>query len=84
MVSMTAWVAYQEREVARRRTKEGLAAARAPGKTLGRQWSLTYDQAQMARRMKAAGASGRKIAYPLEVSEKTARNALKGRPSTLT
>ena len=35
MVSMAAWVADQERDVGRRRTKEGLAAARARGKTLG-------------------------------------------------
>ena len=35
MVSMAAWVADQERDVGRRRTKEGLAAARARGKTPG-------------------------------------------------
>ena len=35
MVSMAAWVADQEREVGRRRTREGLAAARARGQTLG-------------------------------------------------
>ena len=46
MVSMAAWVADQEREVGRRRTREGLAAARARGKTLGRRRSLTDDQVQ--------------------------------------
>ena len=65
MVSMAAWVADQEREVGRRRTKEGLAAARARGKTLGRRRSLTDDQVQLARRMKDTGASGRKIAQLL-------------------
>ena len=80
MVSMAAWVADQEREVARRRTREGLAAARARGKTLGRPRSLTGDQVQMARRMKDAGASGRKIALLLEVNEKTVRNALRAGP----
>ena len=50
MVSMAAWVADQEREVGRRRTREGLAAARARGKTLGRRRSLTDDQVQLARR----------------------------------
>ena len=80
MVSMAAWVADQEREVARRRTREGLAAARARGKTLGRPRSLTGDQVQMARRMKDAGASGRKIAQLLEVNEKTVRNALRAGP----
>ena len=35
MVGMAAWVADQGRDVGRRRTKEGLAAARARGKTLG-------------------------------------------------
>ena len=63
-----------------RRTREGLAAARARGKTLGRRRSLTDDQVQLARRMKDAGASGRKIAGLLEVNEKTVRNALKVGP----
>ena len=80
MVSMAAWVADQEREVGRRRTREGLAAARARGQTLGRRRSLTDDQVQLARRMKDAGASGRKIAQLLEVNEKTVRNALKAGP----
>ena len=75
--SMAAWVANQEREVGRRRTKEGLAAAKARGKSLGRRRDLTGDQVQLARRMKDAGASGRKIAQLLEVDEKTVRNALK-------
>ena len=35
MVSMAAWVADQEREVGRRRTREGLAAARARGQAPG-------------------------------------------------
>ena len=47
MVSMAAWVADQEREVGRRRTREGLAAARARGQTLGRRRSLTDDQVQL-------------------------------------
>ena len=80
MVSMAAWVADQELEVGRRRTREGLAAARARGKTLGRRRSLTDDQVQLARRMKDTGASGRKIAGLLEVNEKTVRNALKAGP----
>ena len=64
----------------RRRTREGLAAARAWGKTPGRRRSLTDDQVQLARRMKDAGASGPKIAGLLEVNEKTVRNALKAGP----
>ena len=80
MVSMAAWVADQEREVGRRRTREGLAAVRARGKALGRRRSLTDDQVQLARRMKDAGASGRKIAGLLEVNEKTVRNAMKAGP----
>ena len=35
MVSMAAWVADQEREVGRRRTKEGLVAAKARGEDPG-------------------------------------------------
>ena len=83
MVSMAAWVADQEREVGGRRTREGLAAARARGKTLGRRRSLTDDQVQLARRMKDTGASGRKIAEILEVNEKTVRNALKSPGGTV-
>ena len=82
MVAMAAWVANQEREVGRRRTREGLAAAKARGKTLGRRRSLTDDQVQLARRMKDAGNSGRKIAQVLEVDEKTVRNALKAEASS--
>ena len=77
MVAMAAWVANQEREVGRRRTRDGLAAAKARGKTLGRRRALTDEQVQLARRMKDAGASGRKIAQILEVDEKTVRNVLK-------
>ena len=77
--SMTAWVVDQEREVARRGTKEGLAA-RTRGIALGRRWSFTGDQVQMARPMKEAGASGCWTAQLLEVDEKTVRNALKAGP----
>ena len=80
MVAMAAWVANQEREVGRRRTREGLAAAKARGKSLGRRRSLSDEQVQSARRMKNAGTSGRKIAQVLEVDEKTVRNALKAGP----
>ena len=80
MVSMAAWVANQEREVGRRRTREGLAAARTRGKTLGRRRSLSDEQVQLARRMKDGGASGRRIAQVLKVDEKTVRNALKAGP----
>ena len=53
------------------------STAKAPGKILGRRRSLTDDQVQLARGMKGAGASGRKIAQVLEVDEKTVRNVLK-------
>ena len=76
MVSMAAWVG--EREVARRRTKEGLGA-RARGNP-GRRRSLSEHQVQMTRRMKDTGASGRKTAEILEVNEKTVWNALRAGP----
>ena len=47
---------------------------------MGRRRSLTDDQVQMVRRMKEAGASGRKIALLLEVDGKTVRNAMKAGP----
>ena len=80
MVSMAAWVADQKREVGRRRTREGLAPGSCRRQPLGRRRSLTDEQVQLARRMKDAGASGRKIAQLLEVNEKTVRNALKAGP----
>ena len=55
MVSMAAWVVDQEREVARRHTREGAGG----GKTRGRCCSLTGTQVQLAIRMKDAGATGR-------------------------
>ena len=78
MVSMAAWVAEGEREVARRRTKEGLGA-RARGNP-GRRRSLSEHQVQMTRRMKDTGASGRKTTEILEVNEKTVWNALRAGP----
>ena len=62
MVSMTAWVAV-------------CPPGQGPGE---RRRSLSGDQVQMARPMKGAGASGRKIAQILEVNEKTVRNGPEG------
>ena len=76
MLSFAAWVAHQERELGRQRTKEGLAKARAQGKRLGRPPALTERQAEKARRMVEAGMSLRFIAKDLEVSRDALRRAL--------
>ena len=57
MLSFAAWVAHQERELGRQRTKDGLAKARNQGKRLGRPRALNERQTEKARRMVEAGMS---------------------------
>ena len=77
MLSFAAWVAHQERELGRQRTKEGLANARAKGKRLGRPPALNERQTEQARRMVEAGMSFRFVAGEMEVSRDALRRALK-------
>ena len=78
MLSFAAWVAHQERELGRQRTKEGLTKAKSQGKRLGRPPALTERQAERARRMVEAGRSLRFVAGEMEVSRDTVRRALQG------
>ena len=55
MLSFAAWVAHQERELGRQRTKDGLANARAKGKRLGRPPALNERQTEKAKRMVDSG-----------------------------
>ena len=59
MVKTAAWVADQEREEAHPRTKEGLEAAIARGKTSGCRRSRTDDQVQVTDRMEDVGVEDR-------------------------
>ena len=77
MLSFAAWVAHQERELGRQRTKDGLVNARAKGKRLGRPPALNERQTEKARRMVDSGMSIRFVAGELEVSRDALRRALK-------
>ena len=57
-----AWVADQELESIKRRTREGLERARQQGKTLGPPRKFNQEQLEAIRRMREAGASLRRIA----------------------
>lgn len=76
-------LAQFEADVARERTRAGLAAARARGKPLGRPRSLTADQVEMARAMMAnPDLSARQVAAQLGVHRATLYRYL-GRPCSL-
>jgi putative DNA-invertase from lambdoid prophage Rac len=77
VLSFAAWVAHQERELGRQRTREGLAKAKSQGKRLGRPPALNDRQREKARRMVEAGMSIRFVAGELEVSRDALRRALK-------
>lgn len=69
--------AEYERSLIRARTREGLAAARARGKHVGRPPALTPEQATTARRLQAAGESVSAIARVLGVSRSTIQRTVR-------
>ena len=77
MLSFAAWVAHQERELGRQRTKDGLVKARDQGKRLGRPPALNERQTEKARRMVEARMSLRFVAGDLEISRDALRRALR-------
>ena len=56
LVMFAAWVADQELQSIKRRTREGLERARQQGKTLGPPRKLTDGQVEVMRRMRDGGA----------------------------
>ena len=76
MLAFCAWVAHQEREVTRRRTREGLERARAAGKTLGRPRVMSPPRVEAAKLLLSEGASLREVSRTLGVSTDAVRNAL--------
>ena len=76
LTMFAAWVADQELESIRRRTREGLERARQQGKTLGPPRKFNQGQLEAVRRMREAGASLRRIAEAFECSPNTVRRAL--------
>ena len=77
MLSFAAWVAHQERELGRQRTKDGLARAKSQGKRVGRPPALNERQTEKARRMVEAGMSLRFVAGEMEVSRDALRRAFR-------
>ena len=66
-----AWVADQELQSVKRRTKEGLERAREQGKVLGLPRKFRPHQVETMRRMRDRGASLRRIAADFECSAST-------------
>ena len=77
LVMFAAWVADQELESIKRRTREGMERARQQGKTLGPPRKLRPGQVEAIRRMREGGASLRRIASDFECSASTVLRALR-------
>ena len=77
LTMFAAWVADQELESVRRRTREGMERARQQGKTLGPPRKLQPGQVEVIRRMREGGASLRRIAADFECSASTVLRALR-------
>ena len=77
LVMFAAWVADQELQSIKRRTREGLERARQQGKTLGPPRKLTDGQVEAMRRMRDGGASLRRIAGDFECSPSTVLRVLR-------
>jgi DNA invertase Pin-like site-specific DNA recombinase len=75
-VTMLAGVLEFQRDMISENTKEGVAAAAASGKTLGRPAALTADRAAEAVDAYRAGATVKGLARQYGVSPKTIRRAL--------
>ena len=76
LVLFAAWVADQELESIKRRTREGLERARQQGKTLGPPRKFQTGQVEAMRRMREGGASLRRIASTFECSPSTVLRVL--------
>ena len=76
LTMFAAWVAAQELESIKRRTREGLERAREEGKTLGPPRKIGPGQVEAMRRMRDGGASLRRIAADFECSASTVLRVL--------
>ena len=76
LTMFAAWVADQELQSIKRRTKEGLERARQQGKVLGPPRKFTDGQVEAIRRMHEEGASLRKIAADFQCSPSTVLRVL--------
>ena len=71
LTMFAAWVADQELESIKRRTRDGLERARQQGKVLGPPRKVNQGQLEAVRRMREGGASLRRIADAFECSPST-------------
>ena len=76
LVMFAAWVADQELESMRRRTRDGIERARQQGKTLGPPRKFSGGQVEAMRRMRDGGASLRRIAAAFKCSASTVKRTL--------
>ena len=77
LTMFAAWVADQELQSVKRRTKEGLERAREQGKVLGPPRKFRPQQVETMRRMREGGASLRRIAADFECSASTVLRTLR-------
>ena len=77
LAGFAAWVSDQELVSIRRRTKAGLAKAKAAGKKLGAPRRLSEEQEAAVIEMVASGVSQRRVARSFGVSPATVRRAVK-------
>ena len=77
LTMFAAWVADQELQSVKRRTKEGLERAREQGKVLGPPRKFRPNQVETMRRMRDGGASLRRIASDFECSASTVLRVLR-------
>ena len=77
LTMFAAWVADQELESIKRRTRDGLERARQQGKTLGPPRKVGPGQLATMRRMREGGASLRRIAGDFDCSPSTVLRALR-------
>ena len=77
LTMFAAWVADQELESTKRRTRDGLELARQRGKALGPPRKVGPGQLATMRRMREGGASLRRIAGDFDCSPSTVLRALR-------
>lgn len=76
LFTVLAAVAEMDRELTIEAVEEGLAVARAEGRTGGRRHALTPQQREHARRLVAEGTSHREVARLLNVGRSTIQRAV--------
>lgn len=80
MFTMLGAIAEFEKDLIRERTLDGLARARAEGRTGGRRQTITGAKGRLAQTLRQQGESIRSIAAALEVSHSAVHRYLKQEP----